>query len=351
MAVPLPRRILCVRLGAIGDVVNALVVATAIKRADPTIHLGWAVHKLSLPLVQGHPSVDRVHVWARDGGLSEWRRLGDELRAERYDLAIDLQRLTKSALLARASGAPRVLGFDRARTKEASFLWTRERIPPKDRGAHMVDQYLEFAHHLGLRDARAELVLPRDASSDRWAADFVREHGSPLLLNLGASKPRNLWPAERFGELALGVQRDFDVPIAFTGSAQDAPLAARARARAQSLHAGAGGGWSDLTGRTSLMQLTALQRRALAVVTCDTGPMHTAVACGAPVVALFGPGEPRRTGPYGHLQDVVRRLPDGSPAPLEPDRDLRMADIQVEHVLERLRLRLAAARAIEPHGR
>ncbi|MCY2958803.1 MAG: glycosyltransferase family 9 protein [Planctomycetota bacterium] len=344
MVVDLPRRILIVRLGAIGDVVNALVLANAIRRADPAVVVGWAVHPLSRPLVQGHPSVDRVHVWARGGGLPELRRISAELRAERYELAIDLQRLAKSAFLARASRAPRILGFDRARTKEASFLLTRERIRPADRSAHMVDQYLEFAHHLGLGDARVELSLPHDPASEQWADSWVREHGSPVLLNLGASKPRKLWPAERFGELALAVERAFGVPIAFTGSAQDTPFAARARERARSVEASAGGGWIDLTGQTSLLQLAALQRRCLAVVTCDTGPMHIAVACGARVVALFGPGEPRRTGPHGQLQNVVRRRPDGSPAGLERDRDLRTEDIRVEHVLERLRDWLAPTR-------
>jgi heptosyltransferase-1 len=348
MKVALPRSILIVRLGAIGDVVNALVLANAIKRADPTVIIGWAVHPLSQPLVAGHPAVDRVHVWTRGLGLLEWRRLVAEVRAARYEMAIDLQRLTKSALLARRSGAPRVLGFDRARTKEASFLWTRERIRTGDRGAHMVEQYLEFARHLGLEDVRAEWLLPTDAASERWAEEWNREHGPVVLFNLGASKPRKLWPADRFGELALAVQREFDVAVAFTGAAPDAPLAARALERARSLDAARCAGWSDLTGRTSLLQLAALQRRSLAVVTCDTGPMHIAVACGARVCALFGPGEPRRTGPHGQLENVVRRRSDGTPAGLEPDRALRMEDIRVEHVLERLRPWLAASR---PSGR
>lgn len=351
MAVALPRSILIVRLGAIGDVVNALVVANAIKRADPSVVVGWAVHPLSLSLVAGHPSVDRVHVWTRGGGFAEWRRLLAEVRAAHYEMAVDLQRLTKSALLARLSRAPRVLGFDRARTKEASFFWTRERIRPGDRGAHMVEQYQEFARHLGLADVRAELSLPNDAASESWAETWVQEHGSPVLFNLGASKPRKLWPAERFGELAVAVQREFGVPVAFTGSAQDAPLAARAMERGRALDAARCAAWSDLTGRTTLLQLAALQRLSLAVVTSDTGPMHIAVARGARVFALFGPGEPRRTGPHGQLENVVRMRPDGTPAGLEPDRALRMEDIRVEHVLERLRPWLAASVGNERDGR
>jgi len=342
MAAELPRRILIVRLGAIGDVVNALVVANAIRRAEPSVFIGWAAHPLAAPIVTGHSAVDRVHTWTRGGGLSELRRLTAELRDTRYDLAIDLQRIAKSAFLARSSRAPRVLGFDRARTKEASFLLTRERVAPADRGAHMVDQYLEFARHLGLNDARAELSLPRDPAAVQWAAEHVRAHGAPLLLNLGASKPPKLWPAERFGELALAIERELDVPVAFTGSKHDTQLAARALERARAIDPTCGAAWIDLTGKTTLLQLAELQRRSLAVVTCDTGPMHIAVACGARVIALFGPGEPRRTGPYGQLDGCVRRHRDGTPAGLEQDRDLRTQDIEVEHVLERLRPWFAA---------
>jgi ADP-heptose:LPS heptosyltransferase len=276
-------------------------------------------------------------VWTRGLGLAEWRRLTAELRAARYEMAIDLQRLAKSALLARRSGARRLLGFDRARTKEGSFLLTRERIEPGDRGVHMVEQYLEFARYLGLSDARAELSLPHDVTSEQWAESWISQHGSPLLLNLGASKPRKLWPAERFGDLALAVQNEFDVTIAFTGSAPDAAFAARALGRADSRAAGRPAQWFDLTGRTSLLQLAALQRRSLGVVTCDTGPMHIAVACGARVLTLFGPGEPRRTGPYAQMENVVRIRSDGTAAGLERSFEPRMDDIRVEHVFERLR--------------
>src|SRR5688572_8384856 len=101
----LPRSILLVRLGAIGDVVNALVVASAIRRHDPAVTIGWAVHELSRPLVEGHPSVDRVHAWRKGTGLAGVRALLREVREVEYELAIDLQRLAKSAAIARWSGA------------------------------------------------------------------------------------------------------------------------------------------------------------------------------------------------------------------------------------------------------
>ncbi len=337
MSVTLPRRVLIVRLGAIGDVVNALVVAAALKDARPDITIGWVVHPLAQPLVDGHPCVDRVHVWRRDGGLAEARRVLREVRGEQYELALDLQRITKSALLARCSGAARVLGFDRGRAKEASWLWTRERIPPGSAAAHMVDQYLEFVRHLGLREARARRAFPPDPEAAAWADGLVAElGGAPILVNLGATKPANRWPPERFGTLAGTLRRELDTPVVLTGGETDRAAERRALAALDPEH-----GVRSLVGATSLRQLVALVARARLFVGCDTGPMHLAAACGTPVVALFGPADPRRTGPYGEGHQVVRVPPPCAPCnrrTCNQPRHACMEDITVELVV-------AAARA------
>ena len=329
----LPPKVLIVRLGAIGDVTNALVFASALAAQEPSPEIGWVVHELALPLVEGHPAVDRVHLWRRKSGLAGLRALVAELRRERYDIAVDLQRITKSALVARLSGAPRVLGYDRARAKEASWIWTREQIPRGDPRAHMVEQYLEFARYLGLADPPDRRELPPDAEADAWAAATVRAlGGAPILLNVGASKPANRWLPERFGELAQGLQAALGAPIALIGGPNDAQAGARA------MRAAAGAiGVHDLVGRTSLRQLCALTSHARLFVGCDTGPMHIAAACGTPVVALFGPADPTRTGPYGDGHRVVRELPPCAPCNRKhcnQSRHACMEDISVERVLD-----------------
>jgi lipopolysaccharide heptosyltransferase II len=317
-APPEPQRLVVVRLGAIGDVVNALVFASAVKRVRPGVHLAWVVHGLARPLVEGHPDVDHVHVFERGSGLAGWRRLALELRAQRYDLAVDLQRICKSALVARLSGAPRVLGYDRGRAKEWSWLLASERIPPGPPHEHMVEQYRAFARALGC-DAPVEHRLPNDPEAAAWAADRVAAFGgAPVLVNPGASKPRNRWPAERFapfvGELAQRLASR-GTPLAVVGGPGDRELAAPLLAAAPTAH--------DLVGRTSLRQLTALLARARLLVTGDTGPMHLAVAVGTPTVALFGPADPRRTGPYGGSTDPAARhtivqAPGGDMDALQP---------------------------------
>ena len=300
----LPASVLLVRLGAIGDVTNALLVAAALRRARPDIRIGWAAHDLVLPLVETHPHIDAVHWWRRGSGLRGLRALAGELRSHEYALAVDLQRIAKSAALARLSGAPRVVGFDRARTKEASWLWTRERVAPDDPGKHMVEHYLDVVRHLGVDAPEVERVLPEDPSAEAWAEAHVARGGAPLVVCLGASKAPNRWAPERFVTLVRGLRSDTGLSVALVGGPADRALFA---STLEALDAGV----EDLVGRTNLLQLIALLRRARAFVGCDTGPMHLAAAVETPVVALFGPADPRRTGPWGERHHVVRS-PDGT---------------------------------------
>lgn len=333
-----PARVLAVRLGAIGDVVNALVFATALKDAYPGVHLGWVVHPLAAPLVVGHPCVEHVHIWQRGGGWREAARLVREIRAERYGLAVDLQRIQKSALVARLSGAPRVLGHVRARTKEASWVWTNERVPARAGPFHMLDQYLDIARHLGCDVRAPRRELPRDAAAEAWASALVAElGGAPVLINVGASKPANRWEPERFGALAGALAGEDGVPVCLTGSPDDRPAVMRALAVS-------GPHVRDLSGQTSLLQLVALTRRSRLFLGCDTGPMHVAAAVGTPVVALFGPADPVRTGPYGAGHVVVRVPPPCSPCQrhtCNKPRHACMRDITVKLALAAARERLA----------
>jgi len=292
--------VLVVRLGAIGDVANALVVANALRDHRPGVRIGWAVHDLAAPLVTNHPSVDRVHRWRRGGGVRGLRDLVRELRAEGYGLAIDLQRILKSAVLARASRAPRVLGFDRARSKELSWLLSTERIEPGPPYEHMVLQYMRFARSLGI-DAAPRHALPTDAAAAGRVDAFVHEHGEPIVVSVGASKPENRWPPERFAELVLALSREAPHPIVLTGAPSDRDPWAETLQRVA-----AEPGIHDRVGDTDLVELVELERRACVFVGCDTGPMHLAAAVGTPVVALFGPADPRRTGPWGSGHRVVR---------------------------------------------
>ncbi len=330
---PFPKKVLIVRLGAIGDVTNALIVATAIKAEHPETEIGWVVHSLAKPLLDGHPAVDRVHHWQRDGGFGEILRVIREVRSHAYELTIDLQRIAKSGFVAWRSGAKRVLGFDRARSKELSWIFPKERIEAGDRHAHMVDQYMEFARYLGLRSAKPVHELPRYEDAEARAEELVAELGAPpILINLGASKPANRWVPGRFGELALAARERFDMPVCLVGGPQDRELFGEDLARIEGSDA-----VRDLVGATSLPELWALERRSSLFVGLDTGPMHLAVSVGLPCVILFGAADHRRTGPYGDKNQIVRISVACAPCNKRECRMPRhdcMEDITVELVLD-----------------
>ena len=182
----------------------------------------------------------------------------------------------------------------------------------------MVLQYLAFARHLGVQ-AEPRHVLPEVEEAERWAKDFVAELGAaPVLVNLGATKASNRWLPERFGVLARQLYEALGNPVVLTGSEADRETERRALAALDGAP-----GVTSTVGSTDLSQLLALERRARLFVGCDTGPMHMAVAVGTPTVVLFGPADPRRTGPFGAvgpddldrpgLHRVVRERPPCSP--------------------------------------
>ena len=335
----LPRRVLIVRLGALGDVANTLTFPGAWKRHDPDVHIGWVVHEGAQPLIEGHPWVDRVHVWPRKSSMSS---ILPELRAQTYDVACDLQRILKSALLARRSGAARVVGFDRGRTKELSWLLAKERLSGEPSGAHRVHGYQDFARHFGLSEPDVKPILREDSQGAAWAEARQEElGGAPILLNLGATKSANRWAPKSFGELARRLREAFDVPVAFIGSRADEPLALRASAIPKKRH-----GVQNLVGRTDLPQLWELLRRARVVVSADSGPMHLAAAVDTPVVALFGASDADQTGPWGAEHVVLREDPACSPCvrrTCNQPRHACMEDLGVERVFDSIAERLATS--------
>jgi len=339
----LPRRILVIRMGAIGDVVNALVLASALKNHDPQVEIAWAVHNLSQPFVQDHPAIDRCHLWRKNTGWSGFRTFLSELRRERYDLAIDLQRLAKSSAVARLSGARRVLGYDRQRAKEQSWLLTKERIPTADVRRHMVRHYLEFAQYLGVPDPQPIFRFPAFPEAARWAQEFVAPFPDrPLLVNMGASKSARRWSPRRFGQLASQLHERTGRTVLLVGGPDELATADEARAEIRSAP-----GVVDMIGTATLPQLLELLRHVAVFIGGDTGPMHMAVAVGRHVVGIFGPSDASRTGPFGDTHTIIqgtRVFPSGEAYERSGWQTAEMDDVTVELVAE------VAARDVETRG-
>ena len=296
-------RFLIVRLGALGDIVHAIPVAAALRRVHPQARIDWLVGERMREILDLVPVIDRRLALPDGVALLEPIR---ELRRARYDVAIDVQGLLKSAVLARASGARRVIGFSRSYVREtlARLFYTEAHDPGRggllDRGEvrHIVEINLGLLERLGISGGQPEFPIEH---VDSQVARVVQEQteGRYALLNPGAAWPNKRWPPDRLGAIAAMLRDRFDLrSVVLWGPGEEA-LAARVAAESR--------GSAVVSPKTSIADLVALTRGARLMVSGDTGPMHIASAVGTPLVGLFGPTRPERNGPISRADISVSR--------------------------------------------
>jgi heptosyltransferase I len=331
---------LLVRLSAIGDVVHTLPTLAALRRHGWST--GWVVEPLARPLLAGNPALDEVvsAPSARAFSLGEARRALAAARRGRYDVALELQGLWKSAAWARLCGARRVLGYARAGRKEpSSALLVGEQLPPAPEAVHVIDVNLALLRGLGIEaiGVREFPLPPAAAEAESVGARLDAAFGAGFaLLNPGGGWNSKLWPPERFGALArLLAARG--LPSLVTWGPGEQGLADRVVA--------ASGGAAGACFPTTLLEYVELARRARVVVAADTGPMHLACAVRTPVVAVFGPTDPARNGPFAPDDEVVRAVPSCAPCHRRtcPIHDGVMAGIAAEAVADAVERRLQRA--------
>jgi heptosyltransferase-1 len=287
-------RVLIVRLGSLGDLVHALPAVAAVRRVWPDAQIDWLVEPAHADLLRLVPALSNVIV-LKSKTIRGWWATRAQLRAARYDIAIDLQGLVKSAALARLSGATRVVGFDTGALREAAARWFYTEQVGVGEGRHVIDKNLALTTVVvGEKDTRRLFPLAVAASP---ALDVLRAMGINdfALLNPGAAWPNKRWPAASFAAVARWLRATHGwTPVVLWGpgeeSLADAIVAASEGAAVRAP-------------ATSLNDLLALAGAAKLVVSGDTGPLHLACAMGAPVVAMFGPTTERRNGPWDD-QDV-----------------------------------------------
>jgi heptosyltransferase-1 len=295
-----PLNILIVRLGALGDVVHAIPAAAALRAAYPHARIDWLVDARHRPMLDLVTVIDRiVPIEART--LGGWIDAVRRTHQVRYDIAFDFQGLMKSAVLARASGATRVAGFSiwHLREKSARPFYS-DTDGDEDRGDHVIGKNLRLLRVLGLEATHVEFPLARAASP---ALDEVRRavgHEPFALINPGAAWPNKRWPPARFGEAAAFL-RDVRhmTPIVLWGPGEQ-PLAQTV--------VDASHGAAKLAPATEIADLVELSRAASLMVSGDTGPLHIAAAVGTPAVALYGPTNPHRNGPWSADDVTVSRF-------------------------------------------
>ncbi len=303
------KRILIVRMGSLGDIVHTLPAAATLKRAFPDAEIDWVVEKHWFPLLERNPLLAQLHsvetrLWRRSlREVGTWRSLLESigsLRRRRYDCALDFQGLLKSAAVARLSGAAMVLGFGRAELREglaAIFYTARVPAPENGQTAHVVERNLALAAAAGATEPVLEFCCspaPEDAARMRAAVC-----GAPgfVLLSPSAGWTAKRWPEESYAALVLRMAGELARPVVLNCGPGEERIAGRVAELAAAAR--------PLLLRPSLGELMVLAGDAALVVGGDTGPLHLAAARGTPVVAIFGPTDPRRNGPRGAPFRVV----------------------------------------------
>lgn len=341
-------RFLIVRLGALGDVVHAIPVAAALRRAFPRARIDWLVsakHREILDLV---PVIDRRLVVNDRGDASGGTSMiaaVRELRRSNYDVAIDLQGLIKSALLARLSGAPRVIGFSSGYARERlARLFYNDAYDPGRGGIyhpnetrHVVAINLGVLTRIGLTASTPEFPIDAiDSVPARRAAE--QTGGRYALLNPGAAWPNKRWPPERLGQVAAALRDHHGLKsVVLWGPGEEALARDTVNASA---------GAAVISEQTTIADIVALARGAAVMVSGDTGPTHLAGAVGTPLVGLYGPTRPARNGPMAPDDVTVSRDTICQCHHLRRCKLDRMCllDIEVAEVVSAVERRLAAGR-------
>jgi lipopolysaccharide heptosyltransferase I len=332
-------KLLIVRLGALGDIVHGLPVAAALRERYPEAQIDWLVdvrHTAVLDLV---PVISR-HVAVDSRSARSVLAAVRDLRRQHYDAAVDLQGLIKSAALARLSGARPVIGFARAHVREKAASLFYSVVCDAGAAAHVVDRNLAVLSLFGIteRVRRFPFSVPPSSAASEVAARASRDgRRGYALINPGAAWPNKRWPPERFGRIAAALVRQFSLlPVVLWGPGEQA-LAGRIVETS--------GGAAVLAPPTGVADVLALSRDARLMVSGDTGPLHLAAAVGAPIVALFGPTDPARNGPWSAGDISLSRYDE---CVCHYQRQCRRSrtcikDISVEDVRGAIDRRLAAA--------
>ncbi len=304
-----PRRILVIKLSSLGDIVHTLPAVAALRKRFSSAHVSWLVKSQWASILEGNPDVDEVLSF--DVSWRNWPQLIRNLRQRHCDLVLDFQGLFRTGLLGLLSGATMRVGFARAR-EGARWMYTH-RVPLTGKresswrllAMHAVDRNLAIAHFLGSDVSRPIFHLPELAEDEKFIRGLlhgaeVEDHAQLIALAPWSRSSLKSWPLSRFVELAEELMRSSTLRVVVLGGPSE--IASANEFRMSQSH-----GLVNLVGKLSLRQLPPLLRRMKLVIGNDSSLIHLAAGVETPVLAIFGPTEPKATGPYPCTGHSVRR--------------------------------------------
>jgi heptosyltransferase-1 len=342
------KRILLIKLSAVGDVVHTIPVLNKLRRRYPTAQLDWLVTPAIAELLRHHPAITNIIEFGREAWSKPWRiapfasyaRLAAKLRRASYDLVIDMHGQFRTAVLTLATGAPARVGFDRPRAqvwsasprkfplearrhawqgaREGSWLAYTHHILVPTLDLHAVDRYLNLGSILGLDKGPADFSFPIPQFANSRVDSLLRQYGIDradlVIMAPGTVWETKHWGTEKFAKVAQHfLSQGF--PVVLVGSQRERGVCEEVADLAP--------GVIDLAGMTTLSELAALLCRSALSITNDSGPMHLAVALNRPVTSIFGPTDPVWIGPYGRPHAALHADVPCSPCYLRRLKDCR----------------------------
>ena len=317
------RRVLIIRMSAIGDVVHALHFASALKIAHPHLEISWVAEEIPAPLVQANPYLHHVYViprskWNR-GRLNspevwkEYLAFIRELRRQNFDLTIDLQGYAKSALIVAGVGARYRIGWHRL--KDGANLASRA-VARRAESLHRIDWFLDVARGLGIAEpvAKCPILIPNRTHEELVAlleeGGIARNQPFVVINQAAGNRPRQ-WGEANYEEVAIWLAEKHRLPVVLVGTLAERETCERIRLNVcKTLEAKALQERFtplNLAGKTDLIGLACLLEMCVLHLCGDTGSTHIAAALGTPVVAFYGASDPLHAGPWNQLENVLSK--------------------------------------------
>ena len=300
-----PRAICLIRLSAIGDTCHAVPMVRALARAWPECRITWIIGRVEARLMSLLPEVEFLTVDKRSF-VAEFARLRRALRGRRFDVLLHMQVSLRASLLSTLVRAPIKVGFDRARARELQWLFTNRRIAARRR-EHVLDSFWGFTEAIGIAERKLEWKLPLPAEAFEYAARVIPDARPTLLISPCSSHaPRN-WRAEYYAQVADHAVNRWGMRVILCGGPSDIE-----RRMGEGILALAEHPPPNQIGRDTLPQMLALLGAATVLLTPDSGPAHMAAMVGTPVIGLYAPTNPARSGPYLSRQWCVDRFAEAA---------------------------------------
>ena len=296
------RRICVIKPSALGDVVQSLPLLSVLRERFPAARISWVINHELADLISGHPYIDELLLFQRRGTARDYLHLLRELRQREFDIVFDLQGLMRSGVMAAATRAPLRIGLETSR--EGAGLACHETVSGTGRSVSAFQRYWRVAEELGFAGRTPQTIIPMQSADHAWAANVLSGLTGPVLaIHPGARWITKRWPVEKFAVVANKAMRQFGFSVAILGSKGEMPVALELEKLLKGFVP-----WKpvlNLTGQTTLKQLSAVLSAVDLVLTNDSGPMHLAAGLGTPVLGVFTCTSPLISGPPGSQHELV----------------------------------------------